>query len=66
MKAEQKRLEIHKSLVRSLIVKFIFLDVNQIVQTMKARIFMLLNLLGLLMINLALAVLSSQFKKSAR
>jgi hypothetical protein len=63
MKAEQKRLEIHKSLMRSLIVQFIFLDVNQIIQTMKARIFMLLNLLGLLIINFALVVLTNRFKK---
>ena len=63
MKAELKRLEIRKNIVKSLIVLFIFLVVNQIVQTIKARMFMLLNLLGLLMINLALAVLSSRFRK---
>ena len=63
MKAEPKKLEIHRSPMKSLIVLFMFLVVNQIVRTMKTIMFMLLNLLGLLIINLALAVLSSRFRK---
>ena len=58
-----KKLEIYKSPVKSLIVLFMFLVVNQIIRTMKARMFILLNLLGLLIINLALVVLSSRFRK---
>ena len=61
MKAELKKL--CKNPMESLIVLFMFLIVNQIVQMMKTIVFMLLNLLGLLIINLALAVLSSRFRK---
>ena len=60
MKAELKKLEICKSPIKSLIVMFMFLVVNQIVRMMKAKIFMLLNLLGLLITNLALVVPSSR------
>ena len=56
---ESRAKEASKSPMKSLIVLFMFLVVNQIVRTMKARMFMLLNLLGLLMINLAPAVLSN-------
>ena len=61
MKAEPNKL--YKNPMESLIVLFMFLVVNQTVRTMKKIIFMLLNLLGLLIINLALAVLSSRFRK---
>ena len=61
MKAEPNKL--YKNPMESLIVLFMFLVVNQTVRTMKTIIFMLLNLLGLLIINLALAVLSSRFRK---
>ena len=64
MKAELKKL--CKSPMKSLIVLFMFLVVNQIVRTMKVRMFMLLNLIGLLMINLVLAVLSSRFRKISK
>ena len=55
IKAELKKL--YKSPMESLIILFMFLVVNQIVRTMKTIMFMLLNLLGFLIINLALAVL---------
>ena len=61
MKAELKKL--CKNPMESLIVLFIILVVNQIDWTMKTIIFMLLNLVGLLIINLALAVLSSRFRR---
>ena len=64
MKAELKKL--CKSPMESLIVMFMFLVVNQIIRMIKTRMFMLLNLLGLLMINLALAVLSSRFRKISK
>ena len=61
MYAELKKLG--KNPMESLIILFMFLVVNQIVRTMKTIMFMLLNLLGLLIINLALAILSSRFRK---
>ena len=64
MKAELKMLS--KSPMERLIALFMFLVVNQIYRTMKARMFMLLNLLGLLIINLALVVLSSRFRKISK
>ena len=64
MKAELKKL--CKNPMESLIVLFMFLVVNQIVRTMKTVMFMLLNLLGLLIINLALVVLSSRFRKISK
>ena len=42
MKAELKKLEICKSPMKSLIVLFMFLVANQIVRTMKIKMFMLL------------------------
>ena len=66
MKAKLKKLEICKSPMKSLIVLFMFMVVNQIIRTLKARMFMLLNLLGLQMINLALAVLSTRFRKNSK
>src|SRR6185503_17649915 len=64
MKAELKKL--CKNPMESLIVLFMSLVVNQIVRTMKTIMFMLLNLIGLLIMNLALAVLSSRFRKVAK
>ena len=63
LKAEPKKLEVHKNPMKSLIVLFMYLVVIQIVRTMKVKMFMLLILFGLLMINLALVVLSSRFRK---
>ena len=61
--AKLKRIEIHKSLMRSLIVLFMCLGAIQIVQTMKIKMFMLLNLFCLPVINLAFVVLLSRFTK---
>ena len=61
MKAELKRLEIHKSPMKSLIVLFMCLGAIQIAQTIKVKMFILLNLFGPPMINLAFVVLSSRF-----
>ena len=63
MKAELKKQEIHKSPMKSLIVLFMYLVAIQIVRTMKVKIYMLLNLFGPLMINLAFVVLLSRFIK---
>ena len=63
MKAELKRLEILKSPMKNLIILFMCLDLIQIVRMMKAKMFTLLNLFGLPMINLAFVVHLSQFTK---
>ena len=63
MKAEPKKLEIHRSPMKSLIVLFMCLDAIQIVRTMKVKMFMLLSWFGLLVINLAFVVLLSRFTK---
>ena len=63
MKAELKRLEIHKSPLKSLIVMFMCLNAIPIVRTMKVKMFMLLSLFGPSMINLVFVVLLSRFIK---
>ena len=63
MKAELKKLEIHKTPMKSLIVLFMCLGVIQIARTMNVNMFMLLNLFGPSMINLAFVVLLSRFTK---
>ena len=62
-KALTKLKKLCKNPMKSLIILFMFLVVNQIVRTIKKIMFMLLNLLGQLIINLAPAVLSSRFRK---
>src|SRR6185312_15369584 len=63
MKTELKKLEIIKSPMKNLIVLFMCSGVIPIVRTMKVKMFIPLNLFGPLMINLAFAVLLSQFTK---
>ena len=63
MKTELKKLEIYKRSMKSLIVLFMCLGVIQIARTMKVKMFMLLNLFGPSMINLAFVVLLSRFTK---
>ena len=63
MKAELKRLDIHKSLMKSLIVPFMCLDAILIVRTMKVKMFMLLSLFDPPMTNLAFVVLLNRFTK---
>ena len=66
MKAELKRLEIHKSPMKSLIVLFMCLCVIPIVRTMKVKMYILLNSFGPPMINLAFVVLSNRFTKISK
>ena len=62
-KALTKLKKLCKNPMKSLIILFMFLVVNQIVRIMKTIMFMLLNFLGLLIIKLALAVLPSRFRR---